>query len=447
MAAAVAHELTQTFLDKPWANAYPLSFLPAAGNAVQPTSSVRGGDEPVELDIELPVDEWGEWGAGSELGAHRDEGKASAKRQLDADASSSQSAKRFKDDEGARSMDPPVVFHKRRSHSGGRKHQRRTSLRSPNPSPPPAARPLPPQRARSIPREEASTSEGARRHNFVFDFTSEPPKNGGRNGKNRPKPAQLPPADEAPFLTEQMLVPDLHGISFADYMPYLIDTPVEPKWSGPLFQLLLEFFHECEPREVWASRPERLMRGASLHWVSKQVTMRQPDRRAIQATFSPGRSPGWESLNDDRRVKFLAMLDVMKWLFEDETLTVDAVSHLVRHAPLPLHILVREYASVVRLSEATQHAERELIQHLNSLRRVSPHQAAAIVLLRWFQSLRSPNRHYVFFTHPDGSLRFNLSEPPWAWWFKRVEVGDPCTAEVLDEWEKGVLAEEDWSDF
>ncbi|BGP26111.1 proteophosphoglycan ppg4 [Rhodotorula toruloides] len=412
MAATVAHELSQTLLDKPWSNAYPLSLLSDAADAVWPTSSVRRENELVALDIELPVEEWGEWSHGRAEEPRGTEVTATVKRQLEEDAPSCETAKCTKlDNNGSRSFDPLPVFLKRRAHAGGKKHRRRTTTRSLDPSPPPAVRPPAPQRAPPAATGPPSTSELSANDDFVFnfdfDFTANPPDKGGRKGKTRPTPAQLPPANETPVLTEQMLV---HGVRFENYMPYLFDTPVEPKWS--------------------------------------QITKRQPDRLAIQAAFSPGRSPGWKYLTENRRIKFLAMLDGMKWSFGDETLTVDAVSHLVRYAPLPLHILAREYASVIRLSEATQHAERELIRRLNSLRRVTPHQAAAIVLLRWLQPPHTRNRHYLFFTHPDGSLRFeDRGEPPWAWWFKRVETGDLCTAEVLDDWEKEVLAEEDWSGF
>ncbi|BGP33702.1 hypothetical protein JCM10296v2_005506 [Rhodotorula toruloides] len=418
MAAAVANELTQTFLDKPWANAYPLSFLPGAGNAVRPTSSVRGGYEPVELDIELPVEEWGERRAGREEDAHDTEGTASTKRQREEEQLLTPSR-----DKRARTSTPqpdlPLSIvrdspassrgHKKKSKKKKKKGRVQRHLASP---PFPYSRP-------PVPARPAANDS----HNFVFDFAASPAP--GEQRFNGPVFASSSSVNlahsESPILTHDMLFPSLRGLAFPEYRPLLLDQPITPVWSATLYELMLQFFHFCVPREQWSNMPGRLVMGETKFWIVRQVTALQPNRPAIQSIYQPGRAPGYYTLAEHMKSKFRAMLDAMQWLFDNRSLTVDAVAHL--------------------------HAERELTQHLNSLRRISPHQAAAIVLLRWLQSLRTPNRHYVFFAHPDGSLRFNRSEPPWAWWFKRVEVGDPCTAEVLDEWEKGVRAEEDWSDF
>ncbi|BGP01678.1 hypothetical protein NBRC10513v2_005317 [Rhodotorula toruloides] len=455
MAAAVAHELTQTFVDKPWANAYPLSFLPSAGNAVRPISSVRGGDEPVELDIELPVDEWGDVGSVQDSEVRATQEPAHTKRQREDEPTSDFGMVAQSETGGwrRRRLSPLPTFASPTSFQLKNRRQGMPYLNRSYPLPMPRARSTR-LRPASPPRQEPSSAPAGlydNPHGFIFDFaTSAAPSEQAEKRRSSTTSTstdrKAPP--KSPTLTHDMLFPSLRGLTFQDYEQFLLDTPITPVWSAPLYEAMLSFFRFCAPCAVWAKDPDRVSAAGKLAPIARQLLACQPNRQAIQAVYKPQSAPGYETLDARLKSKFRAMRDAMRWLFDDSTLQVDSVAHLVRKAPLPLYILVRELASVIHLCELTQHAERELTQHLASLRRVSPHEAAAIVLLRWLQQIRTPNRHYVFFAHSNGSLRFDdQREPPWAWWFKRVEVGDPCTTEVLDEWEKGVLAEEDWSNF
>lgn len=66
-------------------------------------------------------------------------------------------------------------------------------------------------------------------------------------------------------------------------------------------------------------------------------------------------------------------------------------------------------------------------------------------MLDWLAEPRSPDRRTLLFTRPDGTPRVQVdAEEPWAWFFDRAGRGYPYDAGVLDEWEKTLLAEEDW---
>lgn len=344
MAAAVAHGLAQTYLDKPWANAYSLSFLPDAVKAAPPTSSVQGGDDPVELGISLPVEEWGESGIGVGVDAGDAREGVPAKRKSEDEATSDDHREVPTSETGTgrrRHLSPLPVF-PQNSYEVENRRKGMPHLNRPYPLPQPQNRPTSARPCSPIPPKSPPSSAGLVEDSQGFDFVSSA-ATGERSHKRRRSTASRgtnrdrPP--ESPFLTNEMLFPSLRDLKFQDYQPLLLDKPVTPVWSAALYELLLQFFRFCEPCESWAKDPTQLSVGAGLPSIVRKVLRYQPNHRAIQAIYTPAVAPGYDALGQRLKYKFRAMRDVMRWLLDDRLLKVDTVAHLVRYAPLPLHIL------------------------------------------------------------------------------------------------------------
>ncbi|BGP41740.1 hypothetical protein JCM10450v2_005806 [Rhodotorula kratochvilovae] len=247
-------------------------------------------------------------------------------------------------------------------------------------------------------------------------------------------------------LGTDVLFPDLKQVQWRDYEPYLLARPTEPRWSGPLYNRYLAFLCACEPPAHWTKAPDRLTVYNTVPPLAMRIGACQPDKRALQAAHSPRAAEGYATLTKPMQVKFRAMCDVMRWLWDDESLGVDAVADLVKRAPLAVHIIVREYASIRRCSELAARAEEDLVYFLSRRGALSPQQHAVRTLLAWLRRPAAPNRHYLFFCRPGGELRLGVGgEAPWAWWFDRALGPEGAGVRELDEWERGRLREEDWS--
>ncbi|BGP49904.1 hypothetical protein JCM10450v2_005809 [Rhodotorula kratochvilovae] len=270
------------------------------------------------------------------------------------------------------------------------------------------------------------------------DFASRGRRADSESGSRNPSPAapsRAPPPASPKRLTStrslraEDLKPDLHGVLFAHYRPYLLDRPVEPKWSATLFRLLVDFFEYCAPSKLWSPSPDALHSGGCGHWVSQAIAAFQPDKAAIRAACPLGRARGFERLPSN-----------------DDALDEEEVAYMILNAPRPVHILIRELAGVVRFAELLQYNERALLSHLRGLSRPTAHERAALVLLEWLNTPARPGRHYLFFAGPDGALRGGTEERgPWRWWFAKALGGEGAGVKELDEWERGKLRQEDWS--
>ncbi|BGP49893.1 hypothetical protein JCM10450v2_005798 [Rhodotorula kratochvilovae] len=262
---------------------------------------------------------------------------------------------------------------------------------------------------------------------------------------------RLRPVPSASLLSQQVssqtafehaqLFPDLKPLQFCDYEPYLLHQPVEHQWSSPFYHRIIEFLLFCEPMKNWMSSSAELKVGA--HPTALRITSLAPDKRTIQARFTPRRSDGYAALDEPMRKKFRAMLDVMRWLWDNPALDIDHVADIVRRAPLALHVLVREYASVPRCSELVQHREHALRAYLARLPCPTPHQRAALLLLHWLAQPAFPNRHFLFFCLSSGEPRLGAGgEAPWMWWFGRAMCAQGARMNELDDWERERLKEE-----
>ncbi|GAA6048314.1 hypothetical protein JCM3770_000944 [Rhodotorula araucariae] len=252
--------------------------------------------------------------------------------------------------------------------------------------------------------------------------------------QKRTRPAHLAPTAVTPIaprpttprlpvvLGSDVLFPDPKRLRWSDYEPYLLQRSTEPRWSGPFYNRFLHFLCACEPPEHWTDAPERLTMYNRLPAVAKLVGEHQPNKRVLQAVHRPRAAQGYATLTESMSRKFCAMCCVMQWLWDDPSLSVDAVADLVQRAPLAVHIIVREYAGILRSSELASRAEADLVFFLSSRPALTRRQQAARKLLAWLRHPAAPDRHLLFFCRPGGELRVgSRGEMPWAWWFAKAQ--------------------------
>ncbi|KPV72393.1 uncharacterized protein RHOBADRAFT_55862 [Rhodotorula graminis WP1] len=312
---------------------------------------------------------------------------------------------------------------------------------------------------------------------LVFDFAAEPPRrpsgtpplvtphqlppskrtSSPRNGPRWAEPrrtrssnggAPAPPPERT--LRDSDLSPSIAVLRERDFKRFVLKRPVEPTWSLPLYLLILKLLTSIAPPELWA--PDAASLGASPpslepDWLATSVIGRQPDKAEVRAACggSPGRGLGFASLSRAVHERYLAMVDVVRWLFEDRSLGESETAYVMLHAPREVRILVSRFAEVVLFSELVQRHERTLVTYLARLPSPSPRQRASLTLLEWLNTTAQPDRHYLFLSEPDGRLRGEKTGvEPWRWWFARAEAGRSTAVEVLDDWERDTLSMEQW---
>lgn len=168
----------------------------------------------------------------------------------------------------------------------------------------------------------------------------------GTASHSSPGPATLSrPARSAPTLVEPTsrtltdLSPPADCLGRAHFAKLLLDRPTEPTWSNPLYDSLLGFFAVCADPGCWTSRPGDLLPEEKALHLSTHLTSHQPNKSEIQAAYRPGPESGFDSLSSKLQAELSAMSDVMRWVWEDSSLTVSHVCGLVRHAPLAIFLL------------------------------------------------------------------------------------------------------------
>ena len=291
-------------------------------------------------------------------------------------------------------------------------------------------------------------------------------------------PARRPTSGR--LIVEKDLTPNLHGLMYYHYVPFLHEnTPIEPMWSASLYRLVVKLLVSIAPPHKWSPDPAALVDGGSKHWVSLKVTSRQPNKAAIRTAVGPlGRTEGFSALPPGSRARFGSMVDVMRWLWDDEALGEPEAAWMVLSAPRAIHILsasrssspssspslllvapaaqltrlhlsaspaVRELGGVVRFAQLVQYHEHDLMAHLRRLAAPTAHERAALTLLDWLNTSATPDRHYLFLSGPKGHLRGEeTGTVPWKWWFARADSGRSTAVEVLDDWERDTLSMEKW---
>ena len=152
-------------------------------------------------------------------------------------------------------------------------------------------------------------------------------------------PARRPTSGR--LIVEKGLTPNLHGLMYYHYAPFLHEnTPIEPMWSASLYRLVVKLLVSTVPPHKWSPDPAALVDGGSKHWVSLKVTSRQPNKAAIRTAVGPlGRTEGFSALPPGSRARFGSMVDVMRWMWDDEALGEPEAAWMVLNAPRAIHIL------------------------------------------------------------------------------------------------------------
>ncbi|GAA5838721.1 hypothetical protein JCM9279_003839 [Rhodotorula babjevae] len=294
---------------------------------------------------------------------------------------------------------------------------------------------------------------------LVFDFAAEPPRRRAATSptaEDRPAPARRDHrrrggSSTRPHAARLDLSPSLGGLKQHDFKSLLLERPVEPMWNLGLYRLVLKLITSIRPPDLWPLDTAALSSmSATLiepDWLASSVLSHQPDKVEVRAACggSPGRAIGFASLSRAVYDRFLAMVDVVRWLFEDRSVGEPETAYVMLHAPREIRILVSHFADVVLFSELVQRHERTLIGYLSRLSSPSPLERASLTLLEWLNTTARPDRHYLFLCEADGRLRGEKTGvEPWRWWVVRAQAGRSTAVEVLDEWETDMLSMEKW---
>ncbi|GAA5889249.1 hypothetical protein JCM8208_007815 [Rhodotorula glutinis] len=243
------------------------------------------------------------------------------------------------------------------------------------------------------------------------------------------------------------LKPPLAGLRFPYYMPYLRDEPAEPKWSSSYCATFIQFACSVAHPPRWSSRPERLVAEKDAPAIVQEIRTYQPYKDLIRRCAPLCTSRAADSTTHEWHTKFLAMRDVMRWIWEDESLELEHVAGMILTAPISIHMIIRTFASMQRFTNVRRIAEEDLAEYLSRHPSPSPRERAALVLLRWFQRRDAPrDRRYRFFIERNGRLRRGTrGHDGWEWWFAPTGPGGLERREgELDEWERDVVRREGW---
>ncbi|BGP18021.1 hypothetical protein JCM10213_008445 [Rhodosporidiobolus nylandii] len=258
-----------------------------------------------------------------------------------------------------------------------------------------------------------------------------------------PPPPFLPPT----FLLEEHFRPDVRGIKLPSYEPFLADEPIPLAWSAEYYRTVDSFLRACAPSHLWKTGRNDITPRKHFEVVDL-IERSQPAKEAIRQAVGPlGKVEGWSDLPRKLFLRLRAMRDAMQWIWERE-IKLEEPGWLILQSSrdkqlLPVHLMIREYASVLRLADAVDFSQRELLAYLSvrPTSTLSAREYRARVLLQWLNAV--PQRWYRFFATPDRRIRAGeRGEEPWAWWLDGAAL--EWKVEVLDDWEKGVLEREGW---
>ncbi|GAA5974566.1 hypothetical protein JCM11641_002092 [Rhodosporidiobolus odoratus] len=215
-------------------------------------------------------------------------------------------------------------------------------------------------------------------------------------------PSSSPPATLPTLpISESDFFPNLTSLTYAAYRPYLLEEPIEIDYSLSYYESIL---------------------------------------RSSRAPF----------LQQSGLFKLRAMTDILRWVWEDENVTLANMTWLVKEARqdaslVPILIIVRELATTLRFSNLVQFSYKELCTFIAStpFLPLTPAQDRARTLLEWLSE--DSSRWHLFFCRPAGCLRCSgTGQELWEWWLKGAEDGTPRNKLALDDWERKIMREEDW---
>ncbi|GAA5928126.1 hypothetical protein JCM3775_002824 [Rhodotorula graminis] len=271
-----------------------------------------------------------------------------------------------------------------------------------------------------------------------------------RAPSSRRRSSPVPDLDYAlpDTFSSSALKPPLSGLRFPYYMPYLVDEPVEPAWSSTYCTAFVEFACTVAPPPRWSTRPGTLVSEYDAPAIVQEIRTYQPNKALIRDRAPLCTSKAGDTVPFGWHGKLLAMKDVMRWIWDDETLSVEHVAGMILTAPISIHMIIRTFGSMQRFTSVRRIAEEDLTQYLSRVGSPSSRERAALVLLRWFQRPDAPHdRRYRFFVERGGTVRRGpRGEDGWEWWFApRGPGGIERRESELDEWERDVIRTEGWT--
>ena len=135
------------------------------------------------------------------------------------------------------------------------------------------------------------------------------------------------------------LKPKLSGLRFDYYKPYLLDEPVAPAWSSTFCEAFIAFAMSVAPPPLWSGRPERLRVDDDSPGILRDIRSREPDAEAFRRRAPLNRSRAAERAAPDLMAKLVAMLDVMRWIWDDDSLELEHVAGMILTAPLAVFMI------------------------------------------------------------------------------------------------------------
>ncbi|GAA5838717.1 hypothetical protein JCM9279_003838 [Rhodotorula babjevae] len=279
---------------------------------------------------------------------------------------------------------------------------------------------------------------------------TEPRRDLGGDGDGRASRSSTAPDPELALPDEfspGALKPKLSGLHFSYYAPYLRNEPIAPAWSSIFCETFIAFAMSASPPHLWSGRPDRLRVDDDSPSILREIRSCAPNQDVFRRRAPLNRSRAAERAGPDLMAKLVAMLDVMRWIWDDDSLSLAHVAGMILTAPLAVFMIIRTLAATQRYSILRRIAEGDLTRYLSRHTSPSPREHAALVLLRWFQRADAPpERRYRFFIDRRGRPRRGAGrEAGWEAWLAPPGPGGAQRSErELDEWERDVVRREGW---
>ncbi|BGP26114.1 hypothetical protein JCM10295v2_005057 [Rhodotorula toruloides] len=207
-------------------------------------------------------------------------------------------------------------------------------------------------------------------------------------------PPHLSVSDSFPDNGDLVFIPDV----------YFLKQPVEPAWSVDYYRSFARFLqacgssdaslvYECSLAAFGCLRPG----SEPLLQQSRHVTSRQPDKQVVyQNAAIAGPLDGFEQLPKVLQQWVLTMRKVLVWAMDwPGELSTGQVLRFIKEARPAAHLIVREFADVLRIRHLMHRLERQV---LSSPPHPTPTDQAARRILKWMNETDDEQRQFRFGT-------------------------------------------------
>ncbi|BGP01680.1 Proteophosphoglycan ppg4 [Rhodotorula toruloides ATCC 204091] len=269
------------------------------------------------------------------------------------------------------------------------------------------------------------------------------------NALRKPTAYLAGPGDPVPSLAPHLSIsdffPDNGDLVFIPDV-YFLERPVEPAWSVDYYRSFARFLQAC------GSSDESLVFECSLAAFgclrpgseplleqSRHILSRQPDKRVVyQNAAIAVPLDGFEQLPKVLQKWVLTMRKVLIWAMAwPGELSTGQVLRFIKEARPAAHLIIREFADVLRIRHLIHRLERQIIA--SPPLRPSPAEQAARTILGWLNETNDEQRKFGFFCQADGKVR--EAKDGWEKWVARMAKGETVTRKELDAvagWAEGV---------